>query len=369
MNTKKNTCEIVEVGKRRDGGYRFWCLKHRHDATAKYGVAAKKCIAADDAEIPINEIFHLDPNQYQGGIGIWGAVPAIYDTTNQPMDRGIHIHARSIANGEKEIDATYRGVTIPVVRDLVTTETLSIGELDAIYFMVSNVFDKPMKFVKCSRCSYAHLDKDWFSVHAHQRHLCHGCGQKFSDDSPSVGNPVIRLQQLFESGKKRRMVAARKNLSLRQVDFSGGIQIWGSNPAILWTSEKPEESGIHVHAFTNDIDGPVVDDTFSKVNIDGIDLDAAMVRQMMAQAVMPHISHRIQNISCPHCKRAHFDRGDMGFTPHTVHECEYCGGEFPALGRLKLTVGNPQINLNFALAKYAVREPAKYSLGLRPETI
>src|SRR6267378_3294771 len=30
-------CKIVVVGKRRDGGTRYWCLKHRADATAKYG--------------------------------------------------------------------------------------------------------------------------------------------------------------------------------------------------------------------------------------------------------------------------------------------------------------------------------------------
>lgn len=34
------TCEIVNVGKRRDGGSRFWCLSHHANATAKYGVAA-----------------------------------------------------------------------------------------------------------------------------------------------------------------------------------------------------------------------------------------------------------------------------------------------------------------------------------------
>jgi hypothetical protein len=27
-----------------------------------------------------------------------------------------------------------------------------------------------------------------------------------------------------------------------------GIQIWGSNPAILWTGSQIEEEGIHIHA-------------------------------------------------------------------------------------------------------------------------
>ena len=28
-----STCEIVSVGKRRDGGTRYWCLTHRANAT------------------------------------------------------------------------------------------------------------------------------------------------------------------------------------------------------------------------------------------------------------------------------------------------------------------------------------------------
>ena len=39
-------CHIVSVGKRRDGGTRYWCLQHKADATAKYGKRARTCRAA-----------------------------------------------------------------------------------------------------------------------------------------------------------------------------------------------------------------------------------------------------------------------------------------------------------------------------------
>jgi hypothetical protein len=39
-------CTVVAVGKRRDGGTRYWCLRHKADATAKYGKPAKACRAA-----------------------------------------------------------------------------------------------------------------------------------------------------------------------------------------------------------------------------------------------------------------------------------------------------------------------------------
>ena len=30
---------------------------------------------------------------------------------------------------------------------------------------------------------------------------------------------------------------------------SGGLLIWGSNPAILWTATRDEEAGVHAHAY------------------------------------------------------------------------------------------------------------------------
>ena len=36
-DASSSACDIVSVGKRRDGGTRYWCLRHKADATAKYG--------------------------------------------------------------------------------------------------------------------------------------------------------------------------------------------------------------------------------------------------------------------------------------------------------------------------------------------
>ena len=87
-------CNIVEVGKRRDGGHRYWCLAHRADATAKYGVSAVQCVAAGDADITAEESKDIDFSAFEGGVALWGAVPPAYDTTTRPLDRGIHVHAR-----------------------------------------------------------------------------------------------------------------------------------------------------------------------------------------------------------------------------------------------------------------------------------
>ena len=105
-----NSCDITPVGKRRDGGTRYWCLAHRADATAKYGRPARICRAAHLPPILPDEVLTLDLDEYPGGVALWGAVPPIYDTTRLPLDFGIHVHARCESDGEKAIDGTYRGV-------------------------------------------------------------------------------------------------------------------------------------------------------------------------------------------------------------------------------------------------------------------
>lgn len=283
-------CDITPVGKRRDGGTRYWCFTHKADATAKYGRPAMECRAAHLPQILPHEILDLDLDRYPGGVGLWGAVPPVYDTTSLPLDFGIHVHARKDAEGYKDIDATYRAVRL--ISHQLPTEGLMISEIDAVYYMVSSVFGFGMRDVRCTYCGYPHLDKDWFSVHPHRSHLCAGCGKNFRDAVVGIGNP-IRATREFLGLRPRKPVRAAKVLSLRQNDYAGGIQVWGSNAAIVWSSEKAEEEGIHVHAYKAEGEVAKPDDTFSAVEIDGVRLDPAMVRTLMAQNSLPHLEARV----------------------------------------------------------------------------
>lgn len=363
------SCHIVEVGKRRDGGSRFWCLAHRADATAKYGKPLERCVAALDPVVTEEEIFRLNPQQFSGGVALWGAVPAVYDTTSLPLDRGIHVHARKERGGDKDIDRTFRAVVLPTSRDLLDIDGLRIDELDAIYYMVSKTFSKSMKYVACTSCGFPHLDRDWFSVHSHKRHLCHGCGKNFSDIEPGIGNPAVKLQEILNPKGPPKSVLAPNVLKINQRDFPGGIQIWGSNPAIAWSAGKPEEEGIHVHGYYEESKKPDFDDTCRSVTIDGICLDPQMVRYFMAQSAMPHIRQRVIFLICPACGIEHFDTQDFGFTPHDSHTCEKCQTEFAAPGKLKKTIGNPFVRARQSLLKFAVRDPQAHHLDLREESI
>lgn len=360
-------CKIVATGKRRDGGTRYWCLAHRADATAKYGRPSRACRYAHIPPVTEKETLSLATNDYPGGIGLWGAVPPVYDTTTLPLDRGVHVHARRKANAKKNLDETYRAVRVIDSKVGLPPEGVVISELDAIYFMVSAVFGFETAFIACTRCGWPHLDKDWFSVHAHKSHLCAGCGLNFRDDKVAIGNPAAQVRVAYGARPSRR---ATEKCTLRQEDFRGGLRVWGSNPAILWTATTPEEEGIHVHAFRREGDEhPEIDGTYKTVDIDGVGLDPVLVRTLMAQRALPHVAGRVLSFACSACGTSHVDRGPDAFSPRGVRPCGRCKREVRSTGRLRNTIGNPLVGILQELSGNAVRLPQAHDLGLLPETL
>ena len=361
--TSGGDCNIVPVGKRRDGGTRYWCLNHKANATAKYGKRLNACRYADLPPLEKGDIFKLKVEDYPAGVALWGAVPPIYDTTELTPDRGIHVHARIKADGVKDIDQTFRKVQI------IHKEGIhEISELDAIYYMVSSVFGFNVKLIHCTHCGYPHLDKDWFSVHPHQSHLCAGCGKNFRDAELSIGNPVAAVQKL-PFAKKPNINHSTRKLKISQEEYTGGIQIWGSNPSILWTSDQYQEWGIHVHAFKSNMSQPEVDDTYHLVEIDGVTLDEQQVRTFMVQQSLPHIAKRIRFVSCSTCNTECFDIDSDAFEPRMKRYCSECNNLLRINGKLRKIVANPIIRTLEILAKYSVRTPQVHDLGLLPETL
>jgi len=360
------TCRIVDVGKRRDGGTRYWCLEHRADATAKYGRPATKCRHADIPPIMPNQVLEIDVEEFRGGVAMWGAVAPIYDTTRMAVAQGVHVHARHDPGGKKEIDDTFRRVRV-VHRHRQDVSEIVISELEAVYYMVSSVLGFPMKHVECTFCAFPHLDKDWFSVHPHRRHLCAGCGKHFRDTERSIGNPVAGVKKTFQ--RRHAMKPAKRTIAIDQSEYPGGIQLWGSNPALLWTARRSEEEGIHLHVIDNDGHSTIVDETYSRVTIDGVALDDAMIRILMAQSGLPHIGGRVVDLRCPKCLRPHFDKAENAFTPHEEHCCGGCGSFFRSSGRMRNTIGNPLVGILAELGRNAPRPPRQHRNALLIESI
>lgn len=362
-------CQIVQVGKQRNGKPRFWCVKHRANATGRYGSALDSCARANQTSVPRSQILDLNPRSYPGGIAIWGAVPAVYSTAQHNFsDLGIHIHARPAIGASKAIDQTFRLVRATLQGDLFGEKVVDIGEEEAVYYMASQVFGYPMRHVVCPKCSFPHLDKDFFAVNPHKRHLCSGCGRHFVDSQEGIGNPLMALKALVgDSETVRKTTKPGRPLAIEQKHYENGIELWGSNQAIIWTSPKPEEEGIHVHCYGPSKIEPEIDETYDNLTIDGILIDPDQLRILMAQQALPHLHGRIAALECSHCHQLHMDTGRDAHTPHLEHNCGHCSKTFVPNGMRRKLVSNPSLAVLKKLEAFALHPRKIIQTGFLPE--
>lgn len=342
-------CHIYRVPRVEGGRMKYWCLSHDASATARFGRKLDRC---EGAYRTISEIrrLALDPNDYPGGVALWGAVEPVYNTTGRAADMGVHVHAR-IASGEnKEIDRNYDAVEISVRKDLLDEEAALITKETAVSYYISKFLKRKIDHLFCDKCGTPHLDSDWFAVKPHRQHLCHGCNKIFRSPERSISNPLSAVQFKFGNASDRSPRRAKKSISLMQRDFPGGLQIWASNPALLWTSRLFEEEGIHVHGWEGGPGKPDLDDTYDSVVIDGLTLDEDQLRHYMAQNTLVYLREKVRSLRCPVCSQAQFDRGEEAFRPRRRRACA-CGHTFEVEGRRKLLISNPFVDTISALRK------------------
>jgi hypothetical protein len=336
----RRACSIEQVGKQRNGKPRFWCSTHQAPATGRYGVRLSVCEAAyRDTEY--TDVLRLDPEQYPGGIALWGAVAPVYDTTGGEPEAGIHVHARPNSGGRKAIDKTFEAVELQYSSDLFNSGKAVITRETAVNYYISQFLGRKIKHLYCIHCGELHLDAGFFAVKPHRRHLCHGCGKYFRDSERGVSNPIWLMRERIDASQTRHsLVRPDRTLDIRQADYPGGIQVWASNPALVWTADRPEEEGLHVHAF--DAQGRyVIDDTFGEVRVNGELLNEEHIAHFMAQSALGYLKGKVLALHCPNCGHAHFDQGEQAFFPHVWHQCEGCGAKFHSPGRRRLCVSNP----------------------------
>lgn len=341
------SCNAKYVGKNRNGTPRYWCITHHAPISDGKGNILEQCLSAHQ-RIPecADNSLTLSPSDFPGGIALWGAALAVYETTPFELDLGIHVHARKEVGGVKQIDKTFRYVHIKHDDSVVSFDYLA-----SISYLSSNMLGHDMQYLTCPKCGSAHLDKDWFAANPHKRHLCTFCGRNFNQKTPNIGNPMIKAKEFFgDTQIHRHIVNPNRTLRIEQKDFPFGISIWGSNAALLWTSPKSEEYGIHVHAHAENSIHPTVDETFDTVIIDGIQLDVEMVRLYMVQKTLPFLKGRIKVLKCPNCDNYHMDTGEHSYTPHVVHRCQHCGQEFRT--RIK-SIGNPMDDIIVELHRFS----------------
>jgi hypothetical protein len=337
-------CIIRADTKLRNGYPNWWCFTHFASARGENGKKLDRCVNANLPEISEDEQIYINLNDYPGGVGIWGSLAAVYDSKREIPEKGVHVHLRKNKGEKKVVDKTFKEVfiQIPSNSSIDKKDWVRIDEYSACAYTASIIFGKKLKILKCKHCNRDHIDAEYFAVHYHKKHFCTYCGREFIDIEHGISNPIFYLQQLFsEKMKHRKLTKVDRRLIISQSDFPGGIQIWGSNPAVIWTAERKEEGGIHVHLFESDKGEPLIDDTYGYVQIDGIELDDMMIRYFMAQKSLPYLAKYITSLACPKCGKDHFDLGDNALNPHKIHECEHCNECFEDKTRYKGVVSNP----------------------------
>ncbi|WP_374405388.1 hypothetical protein [Pelagerythrobacter sp.] len=340
MQEKRSHCDIRPAGKRRDGKARFWCHAHQASATGKYGIKLERCEGAYRA-LDSREVLTIDPHNYDGGVALWGAVRPAYDSTGLAEDEGIHVHARRSDDADKSLDETFDAVKLELSYDLFERKAVHITRETAVSAYIARSIGNQVESLFCTYCGEPHLDSEWFAVKPHKRHLCHACGEIFIANRKGVSNPLEGLRLAFNDREAdRSIVRANKTLDTRLSRFPGGIQMWASNPALLWTAARPEEEGIHFHGYAADKCTRLEDDTFDSIVLDGIAIDEVQLRYFMAQQALAHLQGRIVTLVCD-CGETYLDEGMAAYFPHSNHSCRSCGKKLISPIKKKKVVSNP----------------------------
>jgi phage terminase large subunit-like protein len=140
-----------------------------------------------------------------------------------------------------------------------------------------------MSCISCSSCGYPHLDLADFADTPHRKHFCGNCGRDSTwSKVPIISTPLKPLHDSFARTLKYETPDRTLNLD----DYAGfDFAVWASTPAIVWTAERPQEFGIHVHV--QNAEGRIVDDTFGEVIYQGTALERPkLIADMMARTVV-----------------------------------------------------------------------------------
>jgi hypothetical protein len=199
----------------------------------------------------------------------------------------IHVHVRPKAGGPKTVDMDYQALSLRYTagEGLFRAEDITrvnITPPAAFEFVTGLERGARMDCINCSHCGYPHLDLGEFARRPHRKHFCANCGR----DSTWSKEEIIStpLQPLHDSfAKTLKYTAPDRCLNLDE--YPGyGYTIWASTPAVVWTPARPQELGIHVHAY--DRGRRVIDETFGEVALEGKKLDRKeLIESMIARCI------------------------------------------------------------------------------------
>jgi transcription elongation factor Elf1 len=237
-----------------------------------------------------------------------------------PVEPGkVHVHHRHEPNGHKDQDRSY-----DIVRVSYGDATETIEGMAARAFAVSELSGKSVEPLACPHCGDTHIDELMFATQPHVKHLCNSCGRNFRHHTPSISNPLGGAQ-----GRLGLPAAAEPRHVDRPLDISstdyGGVAIWPSNSAIVSTMSRPEDAGVHVHAWSAEGE-LVIDDTYSPLILDGAVIEESLLRALAVQRALSESDQApIVSLACVECGHSITSPTTGWIQPSTRHTCDSCG--------------------------------------------
>lgn len=285
-------CHIVPCGKFRNGVKRWYCKTHQMHWGTNADIAAlpqsgeMKC-----SNHTIEMSYVVDPMTVEfkdfEEIGIWCSLPpAMSSEKIVPRTPKIHIHKRFSDAEKKVLDRDFDAIVCSYNQDLGLFKNRDITQIQvtppaAFEFVCSLEEGRQMSCVTCKKCGYPHLDLGSFARAPHAKHFCGNCGNdSVWSEGKIVSTPLKPLHDQFNNSNS--YITPDRSIDLDA--YSGKeFEIWSSTPAVVWTANRPQEKGIHVHIYEGSIQGSrrIEDNTFGEVIYKGVALDRKLLWQQM----------------------------------------------------------------------------------------
>lgn len=283
-------CHIVPCGKFRHGFKRWYCKTHQ----VHWGTKADIAALPDTGEVRCSNhsmamSYVVDPLEVQFNdfeeIGIWCSLPpALSSRRIQKRPPKIHVHKRFSGAERKILDRDFDAIVCSYNQDLGLFQNAEIVQIQvtppaAFEFVRSIEEGRETNCITCKKCGYPHLDLGSFAMKPHSKHFCGNCGNdSIWSKGEIVSTPLKPLHDQFNNSNT--YVTPTRVLNLD--DFKGHhFDIWSSTPAVLWTAERPQEQGIHVHIYEGEGPRRIEDNTFGGVIYKGKVLDRKTLWQAM----------------------------------------------------------------------------------------
>ena len=320
--TKKGLgpCDIRSEVKKRNGLPNWWCRTHGLEASTPDGAALDRCSGAWFE--PVSNEMQIDIDLNDGEFAVWGVVPPAFCIGHVSTEVGkVHVHYRTKASGNKEIDRSF-----DIVRVQRDEATELVEGMAAQAHALSVLANKTVSPLECPRCGEDHIDELVFATRTHLKHLCNACGRNFWDSSPSISNPLGGAQTRLGLPQPQPAQQVNRPLHVTSSDYRG-VAIWPSNSAIISTMSRPEDKGLHVHAWSDEGE-LAIDETYSPVVLDGEILDEDLIRVLTVQRILA-VSDKVPIIAlaCTSCGHSIISPTRDWLKPTTRHHCDACGSE------------------------------------------